>query len=220
MSFTATKIGTTICRAASIGSNMKSYFVPIIIAAALTISVAVISKRAQAQNANRQPKANSGAVMANPALANTEPTPKDAVFVTEIPAGYRDWKVVSVAHEAGDLNDIRAVLGNDIAIKAYRAGKLPFPDGAIVGRIAWSHVPSEENNKTFGRDQSFVAGSPTDAYLQFMVKDSKKYAATGGWGYSSFDKDGKPTDEAAMKKCFPCPQAIKDRDFVFTRYAP
>ncbi len=142
------------------------------------------------------------------------------IFVKQIPAGYRDWKVVSVAHEAGDLNDIRAVLGNDIAIKAYRDGKLPFPEGAIVGRIAWSHVPSEENNKSFGREQSFVAGSPTDTYLQFMVKDSKKYAATGGWGYSSFDKDGKPTDEAAMKKCFPCHQAIKDRDFIFTKYAP
>ena len=142
------------------------------------------------------------------------------IFVKKIPAGYRDWKVVSVAHEAGELNDIRAVLGNDIAIKAYRDGKLPFPEGAIVGRIAWSFVSSEENNKVFGRDQSFVAGSPTDTYLQFMVKDSKKYAATGGWGYSSFDKDGKPTDEEAMKKCFPCHQAIKDRDFVFSRYAP
>src|SRR5262245_1257213 len=67
-----------------------------------------------------------------------------ALFVTTIPPGYRDWKVVSVAHEAGDLNDIRVVLGNDIAIKAYREGKLPFPEGAIVGRIAWSYVASEE----------------------------------------------------------------------------
>jgi cytochrome P460 len=142
------------------------------------------------------------------------------VFVKKIPTGYRDWKVVSVAHEAGDLNDIRAVLGNDIAIKAYREGKLPFPEGAIVGRIAWAFVPSEENNKTFGREQSFVAGAPTAAYLQFMIKDSKKYVATGGWGYSSFDKDGKPTDDAGMKSCFPCHQAIKDRDFIFTRYTP
>jgi len=141
-------------------------------------------------------------------------------FVTQIPPGYRDWKVVSVAHEAGDLNDIRAILGNDLAINAYRAGKLPFPEGAIIGRIAWSYVPSEENNKTFGRPQSFVAGAPTDAYLQFMVKDSKTYAATGGWGYSSFDKDGKPSPESAMTSCFPCHQAVKDRDFIFTRYTP
>ena len=104
------------------------------------------------------------------------------IFVKKIPPGYRDWKVVSVAHEAGELNDIRAILGNDIAIKAYRESKLPFPEGAIVVRIAWSYVPSDENNKSFGRDQSFVAGSPTAAYLQFVVKDSKKYAATGGWG--------------------------------------
>ena len=142
------------------------------------------------------------------------------IFVKKIPPGYRDWRVVSVAHEAGELNDIRAVLGNDIAIKAYREGKLTFPEGAIVGRIAWSYVPSEENNKSFGRDQSFVAGSPTDTYLQFMVKDSNKYAATGGWGYSSFGKDGKPTDETAMKTCFPCHQAVKGRDFIFTRYTP
>ncbi len=141
------------------------------------------------------------------------------IFVTKIPPGYRDWKLVSVAHEEGDLNDIRAIIGNDIAVKAYREGKLPFPEGAIIGRIAWSYVPSEENNKTFGRAQSFVAGSPTDLYLQFMVKDSKKYAATGGWGFSSFDKDGKPTDEEQLKACFPCHELVK-RDFVFTRYTP
>ena len=149
-------------------------------------------------------------------------TPQEAtpIFVTKIPPGYRDWKVVSVAHEAGELNDIRAVLGNDIAIKAYRQRRLPFPEGAIVGRIAWSYVSSEENNKAFGRAQSFVPGEAPPWYLQFMVKDSKKYAATGGWGYAQFDKAGKPGPESDMTKCFPCHQAIKDRDFVFTRYAP
>ena len=80
------------------------------------------------------------------------------VFVTTIPAGYRDWRLVSVAHEEGNLNDIRAILGNDVAIDAYRKEKLPFPEGAIIGRIAWRHVPSEENNKVFGREQSFVPG--------------------------------------------------------------
>jgi hypothetical protein len=116
-----------------------------------------------------------------------------AIFATEIPPGYRDWRVVSVAHEEGDLKDIRAILGNDLAIDAYRAAKLPFPEGAIIGRIAWSHVPSEENNR---------------------------YGATGGWGYASFDPDGKPSPESAMKTCFPCHQAVSGRDFVFTRYSP
>src|SRR5579863_8381209 len=142
------------------------------------------------------------------------------IFGIKIPAGYRDWKLVSVAHEAGNLNDIRAILGNDSAIKAYREGKLSFPEGAIIARIAWSYVASEENNKIFGRAQSFVPGPPPAWYLQFMVKDSKKYAATGGWGYAQFDKDGKLADEAPLKTCFPCHEAIKARDFVFTHYAP
>jgi len=142
------------------------------------------------------------------------------VFVTKIPSGYRDWRFISVAHEEGDLNDIRTILGNDKAIKAYREGKLPFPEGTIIARIAWKHVPSEENNKVFGRQQSFVPGAAPDWYLQFMVKDSKKYAATGGWGYAQFNKGGKPADEAMRKTCFPCHAKIEARDFVFTRYAP
>jgi Cytochrome P460 len=142
------------------------------------------------------------------------------VYVTQIPAGYRDWRLVSVAHEEGNLNDLRAILGNDAAIKAYREGKLPFPDGAIIARIAWAYVASEENNKVFGRAQSFVPGPPPDWYLQFMVKDSKKYAATGGWGYAQFDKDGKAAPEAKLKTCYPCHEPIKARDYVFTRYTP
>ncbi len=136
----------------------------------------------------------------------------------KIPPGYRDWRLISVAHEEGDLNDIRAILGNDVAIKAYREGKLPFPDGTIIARLAWSYDPLEESAKAFGRPQSFVAGPPKNG-VQFMVKDSTKYASTGGWGYAQFD-DGKPADAAMLKSCFPCHEAFKDRDFVFTHYAP
>jgi Cytochrome P460 len=139
------------------------------------------------------------------------------IFGIKIPPGYRDWKLISVAHEEGNLNDIRALLGNDVAIKAYREGKLPFPDGTIIARLAWNYVSSEENNKVFGRSQSFVAGAATN--LQFMVKDSRKYASTGGWGFAQFT-DGKPADEALLKTCFPCHEPVKARDFVFTRYSP
>jgi hypothetical protein len=142
------------------------------------------------------------------------------IFVTKIPPGYRDWKLVSVAHEEGKLNDIRAILGNDMAIKAYRDDKLPFPEGTVIARIAWSYVASEENNKVFGRAQSFVPGIPPGWYLQFMVKDSQKYPATGGWGYAQFNKDGKPAYEPPLKTCFSCHEAVKARDFVFTRYTP
>jgi hypothetical protein len=140
------------------------------------------------------------------------------VFVTTMPPGYRDWRLVSVAREEGDLDDIRAILGNDPAIKAYREGKLPFPEGTIIARIAWTYDASDENNKTFGRAQSFVAGHAKNG-VQFMVKDSKKYAATGGWGYGHFN-DGKTAETKVLTTCFPCHQAIKDRDYVFTRYAP
>jgi hypothetical protein len=139
------------------------------------------------------------------------------IFGDTIPAGYRDWRLISVAHEAGDLNDLRAMLGNDVAIKAYREGKLPFPDGTMIARLAYRYVPSAENNKVFGREQSFVAGPPTN--VQFMVKDSRKYAATGGWGFAQFT-NGKPVNEAVAKTCFSCHEPAKARDFVFTRYAP
>ena len=147
------------------------------------------------------------------------------LFGITIPLGYRDWKLISVAHEEGSLNDLRAILGNDVAIKAYREGDASFPDGTIIARLAWAYVPSDENNQVFGRAQSFVPGSATDWYLQLMVKDSKKYAATGGWGFAQFDKGGKPADEAHHKTCFACherpsQEAAKAHDFVFTHYAP
>jgi hypothetical protein len=152
--------------------------------------------------------------------ANRSGGQADPVFGIKIYPGYRDWRLISVAREDGNLNDLRAILGNDVAIKAYREGKLPFPDGTVIARIAWSDVPSEENNKVFGRAQSFVPGPQPDWYLQFMVKDSKKYAATGGWGFAQFDKDGKPANEAMHKTCFPCHEPAKASDLVFTHYAP
>lgn len=139
------------------------------------------------------------------------------IFGVKIPSGYRDWRLVSVAHEAGNLNDLRAIVGNDAAIKAYREKTLPFPDGTMIVRLAWSYIPSAENNKVFGREQSFVAGPPTN--IQIMVKDSQKYATTGGWGFAQF-KDGKPADEAVHKTCFACHEPAKANDFVFTHYAP
>jgi hypothetical protein len=139
------------------------------------------------------------------------------VFVTQIPDGYRDWRLISVAREEGTLDDIRAILGNDKAIKAYREETRPFPDGTIIARLAWSLDASEENNKTFGRSQSFVAGTPKNG-VQFMVKDSKKYASTAGWGYAQFD-NGKAAGNEALETCHPCHAAIEARDFVFTRYA-
>jgi hypothetical protein len=135
-----------------------------------------------------------------------------------LPPGYRDWRLISVAREEGDLDDIRAVLGNDAALDAFRAGSSPFPDGTVIARLAWSYDSSEENDRSFGRKQSFVAGHPKNG-VQFMVKDTARYASTGGWLYAQFD-DGRPLRDAAqLSNCFRCHQAVQGRDYVFTRYA-
>jgi hypothetical protein len=154
------------------------------------------------------------------------------VYLDKIPAGYRDWPVISLATIGFPLYDIRAKLGNNLAINAYRSGKIPFPDGAIIARLAWKQDTSADNNNAFrlargGKvsadaldkmlSQSFVAGSPTN--IQFMVKDSRKYASTGGWGFGQFT-NGKPDTGVVMTTCFACHAPAKDRDFLFTRYAP
>jgi hypothetical protein len=153
------------------------------------------------------------------------------IYGVTLPAGYRDWPLISVATVGAPVNDMRAKLGNDVAMKAFRADTLPFPDGTIIARLAWKQTTSEENNRALGPaaekqlgpegaqkllSQSFIAGPAIN--VQFMVKDSKKYASTGGWGFAQFN-DGKPADEAVHKTCFACHSPAKDRDFVFTRYS-
>src|SRR5262245_11915890 len=146
------------------------------------------------------------------------------IYGIKIPAEYRDWRLISLNHLAGGpLKQLRAQLGNDIAIEAFRAGKLPFPDGAIIAALHWNEVSSDENNTVLATGfpgaglQSFVPASAVN--VQFMVKDSKKYAATGGCGFADFT-NGKAGNEALHNTCFPCHQPAKVRDFVFTRYAP
>ena len=148
-----------------------------------------------------------------PGQASGEAAP---VFVAEIPHGYRDWRWISSAHEAGNLNSIGAVLGNDVAIKAYRDRKLPFPDGTMIALCTTVTCHQRKTTQSLAKP-SFVPGAPTN--IQFMVKDSKKYAATGGWGFGHF-ADGKTGDAAFMKSCFPCHEKVKATDLVFTHYAP
>lgn len=142
------------------------------------------------------------------------------IYGVTIPEGYRDWKVISVSRLEGKLNQLRVELGNDIAIKAFQEEKRPFPDGAIVAALHWNSQSSEDNDKVFAAAgsgvQSFVAGSP--ANVQFMVKNSRKYAETDGWGFADF-KDGKPGDEALHQSCFSCHAPAKAQDYVYTHYA-
>ena len=134
------------------------------------------------------------------------------IFGVTIPSGYRRWELVGPAEEAAPLDELRAVLGNEIAIEAYRNGKLPFPDGSVLVKLAWKRAQSPEFAS------ATIPGSATT--VQVMVKDARKYAATGGWGFGRF-VNGHPADEAQHRTCFACHEAgVKDRDFVFTRFAP
>ena len=177
--------------------------------ATLTVSTLYVTKSTAQRAEESQPQAETNA---------------SPIYGITIPAGYRDWRLISINHLAGgNLKQVRAQLGNDIAIKAFREGKLPFPDGAMIAALHWNEASSDENNKVLASGfpgaglESFVAGSAVN--VQFMVKDSRKYAASGGWGYADFT-NGKPGNEVLHNTCFPCHQPVKDRDYVFTRYAP
>src|SRR5271156_2960941 len=66
------------------------------------------------------------------------------IYGVKIPAGFRDWKMIAVDQllVPGKTDQLRAQLGNEIAVKAFREGTLPYPDGAIVAAIHWTRVPS------------------------------------------------------------------------------
>jgi hypothetical protein len=145
------------------------------------------------------------------------PAPADTadaspIFGVTIPAGYKQWELIAPAEEAAPLDELRAVVGNQTAIDAYQAGKLPFPDGTILVKRAWKRKQSPEFAS------ATIPGAATT--VQVMVKDSKKYASTGGWGFGRFI-NGKPVDAAQHRTCWGCHEArAKSRDYVFTRLAP
>ena len=146
------------------------------------------------------------------AYAGSDSKSASPIYGVTVPDGYRQWQLIAPAQEAAPLDELRAVLGNDVAVEAYRKRTLPFPDGTVLAKLAWKHVQSPEF------EPASIPGAATT--LQFMVKDSKKYAATGGWGFGRFI-DGKPADEAQHQTCFACHQArVENHDFVFTRLAP
>src|SRR3954453_13655195 len=134
------------------------------------------------------------------------------IFGVTVPEGYKQWELIAPAEEAAPLDELRAVAGNSTAIDAYQGGKLPFPDGTILVKRAWKRKQSSEFAS------ATIPGEATT--VQVMVKDSRKYASTGGGGLGRF-VNGRPVDEAQHPPCFPCHEArVKSRDYVFARLAP
>lgn len=153
----------------------------------------------------------SGLALAAAATAQDTQAPASPIFGVTVPDAYRAWPLIAPALEGEPLNELRAVLGNDVAVKAYASNARPFPDGTILVKLAWQHVPSPDF------EPAVVPGRATT--VQVMVKDAKRYPETGGWGFGRF-VDGKPVDEAQHRTCFACHEArVKDRDYVFTRFA-
>jgi hypothetical protein len=135
------------------------------------------------------------------------PTPNGIVF----PEDYKDWRVISSSHRL-DNNTLRVILGNDAAIEAAGSGKTnPWPDGAILGKLVWkeSTLPSWEKAVVPGE---FV-------HVEFMVKDSKKYKNTGGWGFARWkglQQEPYGQDASFVYECFGCHTPVKENDYVFT----
>ena len=138
--------------------------------------------------------------------------------------GYEDWAVIAISENGGK---IAAILGNPAMIAAYRDGVpgngKPFPDGAKMAKIHWNP-----------KKQEAYPGEPmvpdTQHDVDFMVKDSKRFADSGGWGYGAFEYDAaaeafRPATTADQPpqgndaKCgFACHTVVKKQDYVFTEY--
>jgi hypothetical protein len=138
--------------------------------------------------------------------------------------GYENWRVISISQNGALM---AVILGNPVMIDAYKAGTpgngKPFPNGAKMAKIHW--IP--KNNRT-APGQPLVPDTLHD--VDFMVKDSKRFADSGGWGYGEFEYDagsdkfrpGTPADKPPQgndAKCgFACHTAAKKQDYVFTEY--
>ena len=138
--------------------------------------------------------------------------------------GYESWQLISISQDGGH---VAAILGNPEMIKAYLEGVpangQPFPDGARMAKIHW--IPKKM--ETF--PAATVPGTQHD--VDFMVKDSKRFADSGGWGWGAFEYDSssdtfrpantsdKPPQGNDAKCGLACHTIVKTRDYVFTEYA-
>ena len=138
--------------------------------------------------------------------------------------GYENWQLVSISHN-GDL--LAAILVNPVMMDAFRAGipdnGKPFPDGSKMAKVHW--IPKKQDAYP---GQPLVPGTQHD--VDFMVKDSKRFADSGGWGYAEFEYDAasqtfrpgtvddNPPQENDAKCGFACHTIVRNRDYVFTEY--
>ena len=153
------------------------------------------------------------------------------IYGVKIPAGYRDWRLISVKRltgkqltgAGGELKQLRAELGNDLAIKAYRDGTLPFPDGAIIAALHWNEEivgfrqPSLGRRFSRPRPQIFLCRVRRERSIH--GQGLKKVCRIRRLGIRRLH-ERQTWRRGAARKVLPLPPPAKDRDYVFTRYAP
>ena len=131
-----------------------------------------------------------------------------------IPANYKNWRILAPSYRS-DNKTIRVILGNSVAIQASRSGTVvPWPEGSILAKIVW---------KDLSHDKWPSAVIPGKfVHVEFMIKDSKKYSSTGGWGFARWkglELQPYGDDADFVNECFGCHTPVKDNDYVFTRPA-
>jgi hypothetical protein len=132
----------------------------------------------------------------------------------KLPDNYKNWRLISSTHRT-DNNTLRVILGNDMAVQAARSGSTnPWPDGSIMAKLVWKDAAHEL--------WSAATIPGTFVHAEFMIKDAKKYAATGGWGFARWlGMEQKPygKDADSVQECYDCHTPMKHNDYVFTHPA-
>lgn len=124
------------------------------------------------------------------------------------PAGWQNWSSIAVSHRT-DNSTIRIIVGNEVAVEAARAGKTnPWPDGAILGKAVWKDSQLEN------WEDATVPGEFVHA--EFMLKDSKKYSETYGWGWARWVGMNQEPFNKGAQVCISCHTPVENRDWVFT----
>lgn len=134
--------------------------------------------------------------------------------------GYETWQVIAPSYRT-DVKEVRIILGNPAMIAAYQNGipgnGKPFPDGSTIVKIGWAQKQSP----------AFPVALEPDALkrVEFIIKDSKRFPDTSGWGYARFVYDAKADtytpygkDAAFVRECHQCHTLVKQKDFIFTNY--
>ena len=123
--------------------------------------------------------------------------------------GFETWKPISFT-DRGDNNTFRAILGNEIAVKAAESGHIsPWPDGTRFAKIAWQQAAGEDG----------LIYPAKFAQVEFMVKDAALYRKTDGWGWGRWrGLELKPygTDSRFVTECSACHEPVRGNDFVYT----